>query len=71
MIITDTLRLHRNRFNGTVPEAVCGDLNMITSFYADCENNLVAGESYYGDGSPEVECKCCTDCCSPGPQGEC
>ncbi len=43
----------------------------INSFYADCENNLFEGELYFGNGAPEIECQCCTDCCSPGPQGEC
>lgn len=50
---------------------MCNNLQNIISFYADCENNLFQGDAYYGDGSEEVECECCTDCCSPGPQGEC
>ena len=57
------LRLHRNNFYGIVPESVCDNLTLLTSFYADCAP---------GDlDSAEIECKCCTDCCSPGVKGEC
>ena len=50
---------------------MCKNLQQLISFYADCENNLIAGDLYFGNGQPEIECSCCTDCCSPGPQGEC
>ena len=67
----ETLRLHRNKFYGKVPELVCSQLTKLKTFYADCENNLFDSDINYADGIPEVECECCTDCCSPGPQGEC
>ena len=65
------MRLHRNEFNGSIPDLMCKNLQQLISFYADCENNLIAGDMYFGNGLPEIECNCCTDCCSPGPQGEC
>lgn len=58
-------------FSGTISSEICSNLNQIVSFYTDCENALIKGDMYYGDGNAEVECDCCTDCCSPGPQGEC
>jgi hypothetical protein len=67
----ETLRLHRNDLRGKVPDSICSKLTQLKSFYTDCENNLFEGDLNFGDGTAEVECICCTDCCSPGPRGEC
>lgn len=50
---------------------MCNNLQKIISFYADCENKLFDNDLHYGEGNAEITCQCCTDCCSPGPQGEC
>ena len=50
---------------------MCDDLRDLTSFYTDCENSLFEEDPYFGNGEAEIKCRCCTDCCSPGPKGEC
>lgn len=68
----EMLRLNYNYFNGTVPTAICTSLSgSLRSFYADCKNDLVSGDQYYGIGKPEIECVCCTDCCDPGKGSDC
>lgn len=65
----EILRLHYNKFNGTVPNTLC--MESLTKFYADCKNDLVNGDQYYGSGTPELNCSCCTDCCNPGKGSKC
>lgn len=60
------LRLHRNNFSGAVDSEICDLFSTnLVQFYADCKNDLDI------DALPEVECPCCTDCCDPGPKGQC
>ena len=67
------LRLQRNYFSGSVDIGICNLLSngKLMDIYTDCKNDLDESSIFYGDGEPEVSCLCCTDCCDPGPEGEC
>lgn len=64
--------LSHNNFDGVMPDSICSLWDSeLRELDADCLNDLLPGDEYYGEVEVECPTSCCSRCCNPGKNGVC